>query len=130
MEYFAIAETAADEAGLQDAVTVSTLPDLAGETMMRQLDGDGDAGELLCIWGRFRIERQRIRGGVRFTLPTCPNALAVTVTTGYDPAPAAVVIHATINRTDHDPDFLETIEDFTAQLRAGLEDRGPFTRPT
>jgi hypothetical protein len=36
-----------------------------------------------------------------------------------------VVVHATINRTEQDPDFIETLEDFVAQWREGIEKQWP-----
>ena len=52
---------------------------------------------------------------MRFTLPDCPNALAWAVTA----EPRGTLVHATINQDQHDPDFLETIETFVANWRAG-----------
>jgi hypothetical protein len=63
------------------------------------------------------IAVQRVRDGVRFTLPGCPNALAWTVTA----EPEGVLVHCTINRTEHDPDFIESIETFVEDWRTGLE---------
>lgn len=74
-----------------------------------------------CVWGEFRIARQVINGGLRFTMPDCPNALSWTVTTGHPPAPEKTVVHATINRTGHDPDFIESIEDWVQAWKDGLE---------
>jgi len=85
-------------------------------------DDTRDQGEIYCLWGQFQVRRECIRNGVRFTLPTCPNALAWTLTAQEDSAPAGtgVLIHATINRTEHDPDFIESIEAFIEDWRAGL----------
>jgi hypothetical protein len=76
-----------------------------------------DEGEMDCLWGRFRVRREVIRDGLRFTLPYCPNALAWTITVGAD----GVGIHCTINRPEHDPDFVESIEEFVADWQAGLQ---------
>ena len=69
----------------------------------------------------FFVERQLIKGGVRFSLPECPNALAWTITTGFEPAPDKVIIHCTINRLEHDEDFIESIELFVKSWKIGLE---------
>lgn len=61
-------------------------------------------------------------GGVRFSVPDCPNALAWTVTTGYPPEPNRIVLHATINRTEHDEEFLAATKDLLATFKAGLEE--------
>lgn len=73
------------------------------------------------MWGHFALRRENINGGVRFTMPTCPNSLAWTVTTGFPPSPERVVVHCTINRTEHDPDFIASIEEFVALWVRGLE---------
>lgn len=120
MEYFAIAEAAADEARLQHELTVASLPRFC-DSIDQVLEDHGDHGEIYCLWGQFEVHREAINGGVRFTLPHCPNALAWTVIAGFPPAPDKVVVHCTIARTEHDPDFLETIEAFVEDWRAGLE---------
>lgn len=60
-------------------------------------------------------------GGVRFWVPDCPNALAWTVTTGYPPYPERIVIHATINRTDHNREFIDATVALMKTLKNGLE---------
>ena len=54
---------------------------------------------------------------------TSANAFAWTATTGFPPAPDKVVIHCTINRREHDADFVSTIEQFTDDWRQALESR-------
>jgi hypothetical protein len=80
-----------------------------------------DRAKIYCGWGEFCVERQLIKGGVRFSLPECPNALAWTITTGFEPAPDKVIIHCTINRLEHDEDFIESIELFVKSWKIGLE---------
>lgn len=84
------------------------------------LGQDGERGEIYGLWGQFRVHRELIRGGVRFSLPDCPNALSWTVTTGLPPEPASTVIHCTIKRRDHEPDFVESIELFVDALAEGI----------
>lgn len=79
------------------------------------------SADIYCLWGEFTIHRQVINGGVRFSMPQCPNALAWTITTGFAPAPEKIVIHATINCTEHDVDFIESIQDFMQAWKQGLE---------
>ncbi|WP_295881035.1 hypothetical protein [uncultured Thiohalocapsa sp.] len=119
MEFFATTTARATEAQLQQHLTIDTLAGHCG-AIDKVLCADGDTGEIWCLWGQFRVHREPIRGGVRFTLPRCPNALAWTVTAGTD-TPAPMVVHCTINRTEHDPDFIESIELFVEDWRAGLE---------
>jgi hypothetical protein len=85
------------------------------------LDGDDETGNIGTVWSEFPVQRQLIRGGVRFALTTCPNALAWTITNGFPPAPDNVVIHGTINRTEHDVDFVESIVEFLETWRLGVE---------
>lgn len=120
MEFFATARIAADAESLQRELTVARLPHWCAsiDTVLEQA---GDRGRIYCVWGEFAVHREAIRGGLRFTLPGCPNALAWTVTTGLPPDPEVVVVHCTINRPDHDPDFIETIETFVDDWRVGLE---------
>lgn len=122
METFAIAQATCPAEDLQAQLTVAALPRLCAAITSVE-DDQGEAGEVLCPWGQFRIERQVIRGGVRFTLPGCANALSVTVTTGFPPAPDHIVIHCTINRVEAevDADFRDSIEDFVSDWKDGLE---------
>ncbi len=82
---------------------------------------DDNSGRAYTIWGDFLIKRQLIVGGVRFSLPECPNMMAWTLTTGYDPAPEDIVVHCTIARKDQDEDFVESLYDFVDDWKAGLE---------
>jgi len=70
---------------------------------------------------QFHLRREKINGGVRFTMPDCPNGLSLTITTGYPPDPQRVFVHCTINRLEHDPNFIETLKDFVKSWVVGLE---------
>jgi hypothetical protein len=120
MEFFATAAVALDEAELHRRLTIGNLATLCG-SIDRVLHEDGDAGEISSLWGQFRVHREPIRAGVRFSLPRCPNALAWTITGGTD-GPEPVVIHCTINRRDHDPDFVESLRQFVEDWRIGIEE--------
>lgn len=120
MEFFEIADIRPSVEEIQ-ALTVARLSQYCADIdRVLSVKSDDDA-EIYCIWGTFSVMRQLINGGVRFTLPKCPNALAWTITTGYDPEPEKVVIHCTINRTTHDADFIESIESFIHSWKLGLE---------
>jgi hypothetical protein len=43
------------------------------------------------------------------------------VTTGQLPNPRHTVIHLTINRIEHDQDFIRSIQQFVDDWKAGLE---------
>ena len=120
MEFFAIAQqTELDGKTIQEQVTVARMGEYCDTIVV--LDGNDEAGNIGTVWGEFPVQRQIIRGGVRFALTTCPNALAWTITSGFPPVPDGVVIHGTINRTEHDEDFIESIVEFLETWRLGLE---------
>ena len=120
MEFFATVAEAWTEDRLVDALTIGNLPArCASITEVVNLISD-DEGILYTVWGEFRVLRSRIRGGLRFWMPHCPNAAAWTITTGLPPDPTATVVHCTINRQDHDADFIDSLHDFVDDWRAGL----------
>lgn len=120
MEFYAVTNTPTSPDTLQQVLSVERLA-LYCASIDAVLSHAGDQGRIYCIWGEFAVRRERLRGGVRFSLPECPNALAWTITTGLPPDPAQVVIYCTINRREHDPDFIETLEAFVEDWRCGLE---------
>ena len=77
------------------------------------------AGSLYCLWGMFEISREELRGGVRFSLLDCPHALTWTVT--HDASVQRLLVHCTIDKTEVDPDFAESIQLFVDDWAAGLE---------
>ena len=85
------------------------------------LSDQGERGEIYCLWGQFRVHREIICDGVRFSLPGCPNALQWTVTAVPDKGPHAVTVHCTINHATHEPDFIESLIEFVENWRSGLE---------
>lgn len=121
MEFFATAGVRTDVLELQRRLSISEFPRWCASVSEVFCD-DGGRGEIYCVWGRFRVHREDIRDGVRFTLPGCPNALQWTVTTGQSPEPNKVVVHLTINRSEHDPDFIESNQQFVIDWCAGLEE--------
>ena len=62
-----------------------------------------------CIWGNFKINKEIIKNGVIFTLPICPNALAWTITKERIGGSDKILIHCTINKPEHEPDFIQSI---------------------
>ncbi|ADC71967.1 conserved hypothetical protein [Thioalkalivibrio sp. K90mix] len=112
MEFFRTLPLRASTDSLQAKLTVPALPRLCPAIDTLVEEAGPDAGVVYCLWGEFRVRRECINGGVRFSLPGCPNALAWTLTTGHPPTPEAVMLHLTINRQEHDPDFVESLEFF------------------
>jgi hypothetical protein len=109
MEFFRTLDALLSAEQLQEKLTVGNLAHMC-DSIDSVLWSEGEQGEIYCLWGQFPVSRQAVNGGVRFTLPTCPNALQWTVTAGFPPKPDGTVLHATINRTSHDPDFVESID--------------------
>ena len=109
----------ADSAQLQEALTITRLPDFCA-SIDEVFTDNGDNGEIYCLWGSFVVNREPIRDGVRFSLPGCPNALAWTVAVNLE-NPGEVVVHCTINRRKPDMDFAESIRQFVNEWTCGLE---------
>ena len=120
MEFFAIADIETTPEVLQE-LTVQTLNRYCSDIdKVLRVEHDDNA-DIYCVWGEFTVHRQVINRGVRFSLPGCPNALAWTITTGFEPAPQKVVIHCTINRSRHEEEFIESIESFIDSWKTGLQ---------
>lgn len=120
MELFASTVIPASPAELQRRLTIADLPNWCA-SVEKVLSDDTSSGELFTVWGTFRVNREELSIGVRFSLPNCPNAFQWTVTTGHDPDPSHTFIHVSINRTEHDQDFIESIEQFVEDWKTGLE---------
>lgn len=118
MEFFAIAAVAADAADLQRGVRIDNLPQLCA-SVDKLMASDGASGEIYCVWGQFRVNREVIRSGVRFTLPSCLNGVQWTITAESNSG--GVLVHCTINRREQEPEFIESLEQFAADWKAGLE---------
>jgi hypothetical protein len=120
MEFFAIADVTTQPKVLQK-LSIAELNQYCSEIdKVLQVVNENHA-EIYCLWGKFTVHKQLINGGIRFSMPDCPNALAWTITTGFPPATDKIVIHCTINRTEHDADFIESIEAFLHGWKLGLE---------
>ena len=120
MEFFAKTIIPASAADLQRRLTISELPHWCA-SIEKVLSDAKSSGEIYCVWGTFHTHREDLREGVRFSLPHCPNALQWTVTTGQSPNPRHTVIHLTINRTEQDQDFVNSLQQFVEDWKAGLE---------
>ena len=111
MEFFRTINNKTDENSIKNTLSINQL-----ELMTSQLFLIEPLTEHLAkigsLWGEFTLARQEIKGGLRFSLLECPNALTWTITAGYDPAPDSIVVHLTINRTQKDQEFLEEIQEF------------------
>lgn len=120
MEYFRLIKLKTTEAFLQSQLTLSHLDKISTEIFNLNDPSEKEAN-IGGIWGEFTLSRNEIKGGVRFSLLECPNALCWTITTGYPPDPESIIIHLTINRQQLKIDFIEEIEDFLEDMCANLK---------
>jgi len=118
MEFFRIINKQVSEAVIQKNILTDTLEEFTESMFVLEEGNPNFKGATL--WGEFEISFDKIKGGVRFALIDCPNALAWTITTGFPPERTKIVLHATINRTQKPAEFLEEIEDFLNEWEVGL----------
>ena len=111
MEFFRIIKISTDEQKIKNTLVFESLELMSSELFLLEALNDSQA-KIGSLWGEFTLARQAIKGGLRFSLLECPNALSWTITTGYEPAPDAIMVHLTINRTEKDQEFLEEIKEF------------------
>lgn len=120
MEFFTTVNIQATPEQLHKRIGIAELTTLCA-SISQILSHSGDQGEIYCLWGQFPINRELLSTGVRFSLPTCPNAGQWTITPDPDQPELKTLIHLSINRHAIDPDFAESIELFLADWKAGLE---------
>lgn len=111
MEFFRTINKQTDEQRIKNAFDFSSLELISSQLFLLE-PLDNSNAKIGSLWGEFTLTRHEIKGGLRFSLLECPNALAWTITTGYEPDPNSIIVHLTINRTEKDREFLEEIEDF------------------
>ena len=127
MEFFGtLDDSLLDGDRLKALLSIARLPELC-DSISSVLADQGDHGRIYCVWGEFAVNREELKHGVRFTLPGCPNALAWSVTT--DPDSMTTVVHCSINKTEHDEDFIETIKGFVQDWVNGLRYVSGLERP-
>lgn len=118
MEFFQeVTNTGLNDAELKNLLQINNLTTLCA-SINTILSDKGNEGVIYCIWGEFNIKREEIKHGVRFSLLTCPHALAWTVT--LDKVNNKIVIHCTIDKKDEDPDFIDSIYEFVNDWADGL----------
>ncbi len=111
MEFFKIVDISISEKDIHVKISLNNI-ELFSNHLFKLGNIDNNTLQIGSLWGEFTLLRQTIKGGVRFALEECPNALAWTITTGYPPKRDAVVMHLTINRQRKDQIFIEEIEEF------------------
>ncbi|MEG3640200.1 hypothetical protein [Magnetococcus sp. PR-3] len=120
MEFFATAPSPWGAEEIQKQITPDRLPVFC-EAIAVVIRSDGHGGHYHTDWGEFEITWQAIRGGLRMSMPTCPNVFSWSITTALPPDEQQLVVHATINRTEHDPDFIESLEEFVQAWVVGIQ---------
>lgn len=111
MEFFRIIKSSANEQSIKSNLDFKHLELMSSQLFLLEPLNDHLA-KVGTLWGEFTLTRQEVKGGLRFSLLECPNALTWTITSGYEPAPDSMIVHLTINRTEIDQDFLEEIQEF------------------
>jgi hypothetical protein len=112
VEFFAeINNQELSKESLKKQLSIAQLPELCQSIESVILDNK-DNGRIYCVWGEFEINREELDNGIRFTLPRCPNALAWTIT--CDRETSKIIIHCTINKDQHDADFIDSIKQFVS----------------
>ena len=119
MEFYASVPIDCDEIRLQRRLQIASLAQ-GCNLIERVLSAEGERGEIFCLWGQFEVRREALRGGVRFSLPGCPNALAWTITREEPEQTPEILIHCTIHRRHQDPDFVASLQEFVEAWRDGL----------
>ena len=120
MEFFRIINLKTQDKSIQEKLTIANLESISNELFVIGNQNTTEA-EIGSVWGEFTLIRSLIRGGMRFALVECPNALAWTITTGIKPDPDVIVIHLTINRKEQTVDFIQEIEAFLDDQCSCLE---------
>ena len=111
MEFFRFINIKTQDETIKDDLTIENLELISNEIFIIG-DQNKTKAEIGGIWGEFTLTRTLIKGGLRFALIECPNALTWTITTGLHPNPEVIVIHLTINRQQQKESFIEEIEEF------------------
>jgi len=121
MEFFKYINIQTTEDQLRKILDFENLSLLSTNIFL--MNSNSNIAQIGGIWGDFSLQKDFIRGGVRFSLLECPNALSFTFTTGYPPEPKQIVLHLTINRKTISKEFTEEIEDFMLDWKEGFEKR-------
>ncbi|MEY2925380.1 MAG: hypothetical protein RLZZ337_1930 [Bacteroidota bacterium] len=120
MEYFRIVKLKTTEQNIQSQLKLANLDDWSTEIFNLDKPSEENAN-IGGLWGEFTLNRSQIKGGIRFALIECPNALCWTITKGYPHDPESVIIHLTINRQEKSEEFVEEISAFLDDLSANLK---------
>ncbi|MEC8830811.1 MAG: hypothetical protein VX772_00465, partial [Bacteroidota bacterium] len=84
MEFFRKVTVKTTENDIHQRLTLGNLDMISTEIFNLDEPGEHQV-QIGGIWGEFTLTRNIIKGGCRFALVECPNALCWTITTGYPP---------------------------------------------
>ncbi|MFC2110570.1 hypothetical protein ACFLSU_08390 [Bacteroidota bacterium] len=118
MEFFKKLNIKTQETLIQNKLTLHNLESFSSDLFVIGSLNETEAS-VGGVWGEFTLTRHLIKGGIRFSLVECPNALTWTVTTGI--IPDTLVIHLTINREQQKKYFIEEINEFLEDHSECLE---------
>ncbi|MDO9262118.1 MAG: hypothetical protein Q7U08_09275 [Flavobacteriaceae bacterium] len=118
MEFFRTIPIQTTECQLQKLLSFENLNDII-ETLF-VINFEKDTANITGIWEEFTLKRDNIKGGVRFALIECPNALTWTITTGFPPIREHIVIHLTINRAEKEQHFVDELNTFLDDWEQGF----------
>jgi hypothetical protein len=118
MEFFRTINIKTTEGQIQNILSFKNLNDI--NESLYVIDYKEDNANITGIWEEFTLKRDLIKGGVRFALIECPNALAWTITTGFPPIREHIVIHLTINRAEKEQHFIDELKDFLDDWEQGF----------
>lgn len=117
MEWFCQVEPSLSPEELTARCTLRSLPEqCASIYKVEGISADNLSAQIECVWGIFTVVFTPIRNGVRYALTNCPNALQWTITSDLD----TTLVHCCINQATTDPDFADSIRQFTEDFRLGL----------
>lgn len=119
MEFFRIVKKTTTEEEIREKVRLTNLEEWSS-LIFNINPPESNESSIGGIWGEFTLSRHEIKGGLRFALIECPNALAWTVTTGYPPDSNAIILHLTINRREKSLEFIEEINEVLDDMVEGL----------
>ena len=118
MEFFRTINIQTTEYQLQKLLDFENLNDINESLLV--IDFEKDTAQITGIWNEFTLKRDLIKGGIRFALLECPNALAWTITTGFPPVREHIVIHLTINRAEKEQYFVDELTAFLDDWEQGF----------
>ncbi|MDA3952215.1 MAG: hypothetical protein PF485_01105 [Bacteroidales bacterium] len=118
MEFFKLLDIETTQDWIKNNITVENLEKITETNFV--IEKKGKDALIGTLWGEFDLSYDKINGGVRFALTSCPNALAWTITTGFPPVRNKIIIHLSINRTQKQQEFIDEINDFLEDWESGL----------